>query len=145
MTRPETHPDQALVSEWWKPKKKQSNKPLQNGTGDQSEPDGAAQSSAQTNGVSKMEEEAEDSGTETELNEVKENGQLDGEDDEEEEEDDGKGPPKLFVLNFVNSYGNSQIEQLDNNGEPLKLSGSKCLNIKEPIPHPLYLIFPRLS
>ena len=42
--------------------------------------------------------------------------------DEEEEEDDGKGPPKLFTMNFVNSYGNAHLEQLNNDDKPLKLT-----------------------
>ena len=42
---------------------------------------------------------------------------------EEEEEDDGRGPPKLFVMNFVNSYGNAQLEQIENNGEPITITG----------------------
>jgi len=37
------------------------------------------------------------------------------------EEDDMKGPPKLFALNLVNSYGNSQIIELVNDGTPLKI------------------------
>ena len=39
------------------------------------------------------------------------------------EEDDLKGPPKLFALNLVNSYGNSQIIELVNDGNPIKI---KC-------------------
>ena len=39
------------------------------------------------------------------------------------EEDDMKGPPKLFALNLVNSYGNSQLVELANDGNPIKL---KC-------------------
>jgi len=41
---------------------------------------------------------------------------------DEEEEDDGKGPPKLFTMNFVNSYGNAHLEQLNNDDKPLKLT-----------------------
>ena len=40
-----------------------------------------------------------------------------------QEEDDHKGPPKLFALNLVNSYGNSQIIELVNDGNPIKI---KC-------------------
>ena len=40
----------------------------------------------------------------------------------EDEEDDKKGPPKLFVMNFVNSYGNSQLEPLTNDDKPLKIA-----------------------
>ncbi len=47
----------------------------------------------------------------------------DEEEEEEEEEEDGKGPPKLFVMNFVNSYGNAQLEHLNNDGKPIKISG----------------------
>ncbi len=36
---------------------------------------------------------------------------------DEEEEDDGKGPPKLFTMNFVNSYGNAHLEQLNNDDD----------------------------
>ena len=41
------------------------------------------------------------------------------------EEDDMKGPPKLFALNLVNSYGNSQLVELANDGNPIKLK-CKC-------------------
>ena len=44
-------------------------------------------------------------------------------DDDEEEEDDGKGPPKLFTISFVNSYGNAQLEQLANDQKPIKFTG----------------------
>jgi hypothetical protein len=43
---------------------------------------------------------------------------------DEEEEDDGKGPPKLFTMNFVNSYGNAHLEQLNNDDKPLKLTST---------------------
>ncbi len=43
--------------------------------------------------------------------------------DEDEEDDDGKGPPKLFTMNFVNSYGNAHLEQLSNDHKPIKFSG----------------------
>ena len=51
------------------------------------------------------------------------------EDDEDMEDEDGKGPPKLFVMNLVNSYGNTQIDQLKNDGKPLKLSGKESLGV----------------
>ena len=57
---------------------------------------------------------------------VSKNDQAEGDDDamadEEEEDDDGKGPPKLFTMNFVNSYGNAHLEQLNNDDKPLKLT-----------------------
>jgi len=43
--------------------------------------------------------------------------------EEQEDEDDGKGPPKLFTMNFVNSYGNAQLEQLSNDLKPIKFTG----------------------
>lgn len=43
-------------------------------------------------------------------------------DDLEEEEDQQKGPPKLFIMNLVNSYGNAQLEQLDNDGQQLQIT-----------------------
>ena len=43
-------------------------------------------------------------------------------DDFEEEEDQQKGPPKLFIMNLVNSYGNAQLEQLDNDGQQLQIT-----------------------
>lgn len=53
------------------------------------------------------------------------NNELEDDDDDEMmvEEEDGRGPPKLFVMNFVNSYGNAQLEQLCNDGKPIKLTG----------------------
>ena len=41
--------------------------------------------------------------------------------EDDEEEDDKKGPPKMFVMNLVNSYGNAHLEELRNDGEPLKI------------------------
>jgi len=32
---------------------------------------------------------------------------------------DGRGPPLIFALNFVNSYGNSVLEPLNNNGKAI--------------------------
>jgi hypothetical protein len=32
---------------------------------------------------------------------------------------DGRGPPLIFALNFVNSYGNSVLEAIGNNGKPI--------------------------
>ena len=53
------------------------------------------------------------------------NGEVNGEEEEEEEEgeedDDGKGPPKMFVMNLVNSYGNAQMEELKNDGRPINM------------------------
>ena len=40
------------------------------------------------------------------------------------EDDNGKGPPYLFEMNIVNSYGNAQLDPLENDGMPLKLSGT---------------------
>lgn len=73
-------------------------------------------------------ENSDDSPSEEAANQspVSENEQAVAEDeamaDEEEEEDDGKGPPKLFTMNFVNSYGNAHLEQLNNDDKPLKLT-----------------------
>jgi hypothetical protein len=50
-----------------------------------------------------------------------------GVDDSAEEADDRKGPPKLFTISLVNSYGNMTLEELKNDGEPLQLSSE--LNI----------------
>jgi len=50
-----------------------------------------------------------------------ENGENGENDDEEEEDDERKGPPKMFVMNLVNSYGNAQLEELRNDGQPLKI------------------------
>ncbi len=43
--------------------------------------------------------------------------------EEEEEDDEGRGPPKLFAMNLVNSYGNAKLEQLENDGKPISISG----------------------
>ena len=43
-------------------------------------------------------------------------------DEFEDEEDQQKGPPKLFIMNLVNSYGNAQLEQLENDGQPLQIT-----------------------
>lgn len=45
--------------------------------------------------------------------------------EDEDEEDDRKGPPKIFTMNLVNSYGNSPLGELKNDGEPLKIAGKK--------------------
>jgi len=49
------------------------------------------------------------------------NGENEEEEEEEEEDDERKGPPKMFVMNLVNSYGNAQLEELRNDGQPLKI------------------------
>ena len=46
-------------------------------------------------------------------------------DDLEDEEDQQKGPPKLFIMNLVNSYGNAQLEQLENDGQSLQITSKK--------------------
>lgn len=48
---------------------------------------------------------------------------------EEEEEDDKRGPPKLFSMNLVNSYGNAQLESLDNDGQPLKIAAKTFISL----------------
>ncbi len=53
----------------------------------------------------------------------------DDEEEEEDEEDEGRGPPKLFALNFVNSYGNAQLEPLSNDGRPVGVTGKKYLSL----------------
>ena len=45
--------------------------------------------------------------------------------DDIEEIDQQKGPPKLFTMNLVNSYGNAQLDQLENDGQPLKVTSMK--------------------
>ena len=45
-------------------------------------------------------------------------------DDIDEEEEQQKGPPKLFIMNLVNSYGNAQLEQLDNDEQPLQITST---------------------
>ena len=49
-------------------------------------------------------------------------------DDLEDEEDQQKGPPKLFIMNLVNSYGNAQLEQLENDGQSLQITSKKLLS-----------------
>ena len=46
-------------------------------------------------------------------------------DEFEDEEDQQKGPPKLFIMNLVNSYGNAQLEQLENDGQPLQITSKQ--------------------
>ena len=55
-------------------------------------------------------------------------GESESEEEEEEEEDDGKGPPKMFVMNLVNSYGNAQLEELRNDGQPIKIGESSVIS-----------------
>ena len=47
----------------------------------------------------------------------------------DEDEGRGRGPPKLFVMNFVNSYGNAQLEQLTNDGTQIKVSSRNYLSL----------------
>jgi len=51
-----------------------------------------------------------------------------GVDDSAEEADDRKGPPKLFTISLVNSYGNMTLKELKNDGEPLQLSSELNLH-----------------
>merc|ERR1711974_386905 len=69
-----------------------------------------------------MEEKSQENGN----GEARLNGEVNGdgeeeEEEEEEEDDDGKGPPKMFVMNLVNSYGNAQMEELKNDGRPINM------------------------
>ena len=48
---------------------------------------------------------------------------------EDEEEDDHRGPPRLFAMNLVNSYGNAQIESFANDGAPLKLTQKSFISL----------------
>jgi len=50
-------------------------------------------------------------------------------DEFEDEEDQQKGPPKLFIMNLVNSYGNAQLEQLENDGQPLQITNKNYLSL----------------
>ena len=43
------------------------------------------------------------------------------------EEDDFKGPPKLFAISVVNSYGNSNVFDLANDGNPITLKKDSYL------------------
>ena len=49
--------------------------------------------------------------------------------EDEEEEDDKRGPPRLFTMNLVNSYGNAQIESFANDGAPLKLTQKSFISL----------------
>ena len=51
-------------------------------------------------------------------------GDLDEIDDEEDQQ---KGPPKLFIMNLVNSYGNAQLEQLENDEQPLHITSKATI------------------
>jgi len=42
-------------------------------------------------------------------------------DDIDADEDDKKGPPKMFVMNLVNAYGNAQLQEFVNDGTPIKI------------------------
>ena len=48
---------------------------------------------------------------------------------EDEEEDDKRGPPRLFTMNLVNSYGNAQIESFANDGAALKLTQKSFISL----------------
>ena len=132
VTRPEKFHDKELATSWWKPKKEKKassnkkypapNPPKQNGV-------------SQTNGdddAESMDADAKDSNSDGDSGEAMNNLEIgedrandpagaDASEEEDEEEDDGKGPPKLFVMSYVNSYGNSHCEQLENDGKPLKI------------------------
>ena len=47
--------------------------------------------------------------------------------DDLEESDQQKGPPKLFTMNLVNSYGNAQLDQLENDGQPLQITSMNSI------------------
>jgi hypothetical protein len=92
--------------EWWKPTPA-NNENSQNG--DEPKPALAADPSEDSNSPTSEENQSP----------VSENDPS--ADDEFMEEDDLKGPPKLFALNLVNSYGNAQLTQLPNDGQPLAI------------------------
>jgi hypothetical protein len=95
--------------EWWK----NNENDAVNGTGEDSKPSMAADPSEDSNSPVSEENQSPDSENDTCNN-------MDF-----LEEDDMKGPPKLFALNLVNSYGNSQIIELVNDGTPLKIKCSQ--------------------
>jgi len=90
--------------EWWK----NENTEALNGS-DDSKPSMAADPSEDSNSPLSDEHQSPDSENDP-------SNQMDF-----QEEDDHKGPPKLFALNLVNSYGNSQIIELVNDGNPIKI------------------------
>ena len=54
-------------------------------------------------------------------------GNLGDLEDFDDEEDQQKGPPKLFIMNLVNSYGNAQLEQLENDDQPLHITSKSMV------------------
>jgi len=90
--------------EWWK----NANSEAVNGS-DDSKPSMAADPSEDSNSPLSDENQSPDSENDP-------SNQMDF-----QEEDDHKGPPKMFALNLVNSYGNSQIIELVNDGNPIKI------------------------
>jgi len=80
---------------------------------------------AKVNGTAAADASMEEKSQENGNGDARVNGEVNGEEEEEEEEgeedDDGKGPPKMFVMNLVNSYGNAQMEELKNDGRPINM------------------------
>ena len=93
--------------EWWKSEKSEA----VNGGDPDGKPSMAADPSEDSNSPLSDEHQSPDSENDP-------SNQMDF-----QEEDDHKGPPKMFALNLVNSYGNSLIIELVNDGNPIKI---KC-------------------
>ena len=44
-------------------------------------------------------------------------------------DEEDNGPPRLFNVHIVNSYGNAQIDSLQDDGQPLKLQSKYRLRV----------------
>lgn len=84
---------------------------------------GSTSTSNSGNNISHSDEALNEDETKNEVE--NDNFEYDDDDDVPMNDDEvRRGPPKLFQMNIVNSYGNSQVEKLQNDGQPLKLSGT---------------------
>lgn len=97
--------------EWWKT----SDVVEMNGSDDSTRPAMAADPSEDSNSPTSEDNPTPDSETPASADPI-----------ELMEEDDMRGPPKLFALNIVNSYGNSMLFELTNDGNQLNLKCKFC-------------------
>lgn len=115
VTKPAVHNPDGSLNMWWKPKPK-----------DEADQNGTTPNGITSNGITNGESEETTPSSEGESSILPSNSEvsdLQGDDEESmEDEDDNKGPPKMFVMNVVNSYGNANLDSLENDGKPLNLT-----------------------
>ncbi|XP_059091834.1 ubiquitin carboxyl-terminal hydrolase 4-like [Tigriopus californicus] len=122
VTKPPVNNPDGSLNVWWKPKPKED-----------VDQNGVSSNGTASNGIPNGESEETTPSSEGESSILPSNAEVSdaqGDDEESmEDEDDNKGPPKMFVMNVVNSYGNATLDSLENDGKPLSLTSKTYLSL----------------